>query len=101
MADATPTATSKPTNLAFALGSLDATVKGQTEEQSRQREAIENLPQRMAEAFGPRFISLESSSKDHNARLIVLEGDKRFLRGAFWVIASAIVIVGGKAFVFK
>lgn len=91
----------KPTQLAFALGSLQATVEAQTREQSLQRTALEDLPGKLAEHFAPRFTKLEAGQVDHNTRLIVLEGDKRFIKGAFYVVAALITIIGGKAFIFK
>lgn len=102
MADATQSPSpTKPTSLAFALGSLDATIKGQGEELARHRQTIEDLPDKLAIHFAPRFEAVEHGVKDLNSRVIVLEGDKRFVRGAFWVVAAAIVLVGGKAFMFR
>lgn len=100
MADASQPST-KPTALAFALGAMDASLRANSEEVSRHREAIEQLPDKLAIHFAPRFEALENRSKDHDGRILVLEGDKRFVKGAFWVVATAIVILGGKAFIFR
>lgn len=101
MAQATPQNTSKPTALAFALGELNEASRQQGERLSEHSDLIRELPQNLAVHFAPRFEALESSAKDHGLRLSVLEGDKRFVNGVLWVVGVAIVVLGGKAFIYR
>lgn len=90
MAD--PAAPTSPPRLAFALGEMTQELKTHTAEQERQRQAIEALPGKISAEFGPRLAN-------HEGRLIVLEGDKRFVKGVLWVLAAGVTIIGGRAFI--
>jgi hypothetical protein len=78
--------------LAFALGSLQATVDAQKEEMSRQRETLIALPAKVAEAITPRIIVLEE-------KVTHLERDKNFVRGGLVIFLVGLSYIIGKPYI--
>lgn len=101
MAEATPPQTPRGSPLAFALGEMTAVAREHTTELARQRDTIEALPGKLAIHFGPRFEALEDRTKGLDTRVVAMEGNWKFVRGAGWVLAALITVIGGKAFIWR
>lgn len=93
--DPSPMASTKPTALAYALGSLTERILALTEEQGRSRTTMEAMPARVEVLINPRLVTLETSSKDHNRRLLRLEKDRWMVLGGGAVVFAIGSIVFG------
>ena len=74
--------------LSYAMGQLQASSESHAQEIARLRDAQETLPDRLANALGPRFLALETRVGGIDTRVAVLEQ----LR---WKVTGGVIVVAG------